>query len=148
MITVFSGELSPVHHFPPHRWGAEDKSQQAEMLATCQMLLGLWLPALWIWLAALAGRQLLFNYYYIYFSKLILPAKWWVWKSYILYLFYCIGNGKLFVYFIKKLVSERHYNNNNLFSPWKSYSLLYAMVSKTGHLLSSILLVEPHGHMV
>lgn len=37
---------------------AQDKSQQAELLAACQMLLGLWLQALWIWLATLARSHL------------------------------------------------------------------------------------------
>lgn len=66
MITVFSSELFPVLHFLPHWWGAQDKSQQAETLATCQMLHGLWLPALWIWLATLAGSHLLFNQHFLF----------------------------------------------------------------------------------
>ena len=65
MITVFSSQLSPVLHFPPHRPGAQDKSQQAQMLATCQMLLGLRLPALSIWLATLAVSHLLLNQHFL-----------------------------------------------------------------------------------
>ena len=62
----FSSQLSPVLHFPPHRPGAQDKSQQAQMLATCQMLLGLWLPALSIWLATLAGSHLLLTQHFLF----------------------------------------------------------------------------------
>lgn len=68
---------------------AQDKSQQAELVAACQMLLGLWLQALWIWLATLARSHLWLTQNFLfqtYFNNLMVEK----WNQYMWHCFYLL----------------------------------------------------------